>query len=235
MATRSRTRRTIDVGRLREAMSAPGADPRSWVVLARVDDDPDAIRWEPGTGWLVDVTVGSGELAGEDMIVCRVGSGLGGTSHESRPVPRGAEVVVVFPAGDPNVSPVIIDYVHNPTDSAVPSEVNGTPVDEARALSTMLTKTTAGVDAELGAQVRIRAVAAADGSIELTLDGPGDITIRATGPGNVRVIADGGEVRLQDASTPLEGVVQGQAIDTFTGLTQFALGNASTKVLAKKG
>lgn len=37
-----------------------------------------------------------------------------------------------------------------------------------------------------------------------------------------------------DTLTPLDGVVTGQAIDSFTGLTQFALGNASASVRAKK-
>jgi hypothetical protein len=32
----------------------------------------------------------------------------------------------------------------------------------------------------------------------------------------------------------VQGVVNGEGIDPFTGLTYFALGSASTKVLAKK-
>lgn len=36
------------------------------------------------------------------------------------------------------------------------------------------------------------------------------------------------------ALTPLNGVVNGEGIDSFTGLTYFALGNASTHVLVKK-
>jgi phage gp45-like len=33
---------------------------------------------------------------------------------------------------------------------------------------------------------------------------------------------------------PLTGVVNGEALDAFTGLTQFALGNASSKVFVRK-
>ena len=56
------------------------------------------------------------------------------------------------------------------------------------------------------------------------------ITITAAG-----ITLTGGTVNLGGSSlTALQGVVNGQAIDTLTGVTQFALGNASTVVLAAK-
>lgn len=48
------------------------------------------------------------------------------------------------------------------------------------------------------------------------------------------IVVKGAVVHLGDGSLlAVDGVVTGRAIDTFTGATQFALGNASTTVRAK--
>lgn len=80
-------------------------------------------------------------------------------------------------------------------------------------------------------------------SLELKSDGTYVITAKGGSvimldtDGNVTVDAKGGAtVNLSDGSalTAQMGVVNGLAVDTFTGATQFALGNSSGTVLAKK-
>jgi hypothetical protein len=127
----------LDFGRLREAMSGPGADPRSWALIGRVDSDPDAVRYDPGTGWIADVTFTSGPLAQDGPVACRVAVPFGGNQQTmQQPVAAGCEVAVLLPDGDANVSPVILGYLHNPIDCAVPTTVNGQPVTEALSLVT---------------------------------------------------------------------------------------------------
>lgn len=108
-----RHQRKLDPGRIREASRGPGADPRTWVNLARVDDDPDAIRWDDTLGWLVDVTCLGGSLDGEGPIVCRVALSFAQPDGARvEPVDRGALVVLVFPGGDPNEEPTILGQLH---------------------------------------------------------------------------------------------------------------------------
>lgn len=158
MSRRSRIRRVPDLGRLREAMAAPGADPRSWVVMARVDDDDDAIRWDEGTGWVVDVTFTFGDLAGEGPVACRVASVFGGDGAGAFvPVKRGAEVAVVLPGGDPNTSPIIVGVGFNTEDVRVPTEVNGQTIDEDFAAANHVLVTDASVQQQVGERWRTSA------------------------------------------------------------------------------
>ena len=146
MATGSRIRRTIDYGRLREAIAGPGADTRVWSVVGRVDDDPDAIRWESGVGWLVDVTLQGGPLDQEGPVVCRVASPFsGGGVTRSDPPARGCEVQIVLMEGDPNVAPVIVGYTHNNDGCQAPTSVNGEQITEALALVNHILVTPHGV------------------------------------------------------------------------------------------
>lgn len=158
MTTRSRIRRVVDFGRLRDAMSAPGADPRSWLAVGRIDLDPDAVRWERGIGWVADVTVSSGELSGENFIPCRIPSPVGGTGElEARPIAPGAEVLLAFADGDPNVSPMILGYFYNGEDLVVPDSVNGQTIDESLAKATHILVTTKNVEQQVGNTYRVKA------------------------------------------------------------------------------
>lgn len=150
--TLSRIRHKPDFGRLRLAMSGPGADPRPWVLYARIDDDPDAIRWDAGTGWIADVTITSGTLAGEGPIPCRVLSSFGADDvGRFEPVSRNAEVVLIFPEGDANGMPLIVGYAFNPEDQPVPKTVNEHEIDESFALANHILVTTKGVVEEVNA------------------------------------------------------------------------------------
>jgi hypothetical protein len=132
---------SIDLSKLREAVSGPGIDQRDWVCIGRVDDDSNAVVWDDKLGWLCDVTSISSHNAGERLpLPCRVsslfqGSGIG----EHRPQRPNGIVVVVFPTGDPNEESVIIGQLHNFEDSEAPTEVNGTTIDESFALKTHFT------------------------------------------------------------------------------------------------
>lgn len=131
-------RRTFDFRRLSAGLARPGADTRSWICTARVDDDSDAIRWEPPCGWIVDVHITSGELAGHEApLPCRVGQESGGDgSGDIVPPNLGCEVLILVTDGDPNANPVIIAYLFNGDGCEPPSIVNLFPVVEAVAQGT---------------------------------------------------------------------------------------------------
>ncbi len=150
MIGRSRIKKNLDFNRLGEAVSRPGIDPRPWLCSARVDDDPDAISFIEGTGWVVDVTVCSGPLSGEGPIPCRVASSFGEPNGARlEPVKKGAEVTVLFLDGDPNSAPIIVGYAFNPEDMKVPATVNGETINEAFALENHILVTPHGVKEEV--------------------------------------------------------------------------------------
>lgn len=165
MARKRRTRTrgsSIDFGRLREALSGPGADPRTWNAIARVDDDEDAIQWIDNVGWVVDVTFVSGPLGGFGPCPCRVMSMFGAPGEASLcPVSRGAEVVVMVTDGSPLVQPVILGYLHNPT-IPLPTSVNGEAVTEAYAQDTAIVAAPSkSLDAQFGDRLRLAAESSA--------------------------------------------------------------------------
>lgn len=166
MRSNARTRRP-DVGRIRESVSGPGIDTRSWIAAARIDDDPDAIQFLPGFGWVADVTFHSGALMGEGPVPCRVLSAFGSPNEgTSCPVSRGAEVLVAITDGDLGVQPVILGYLHNPTTDPLPTSVNGQPVNEGTAETTVFAKTNEGLNAEFGGPVRVSS------SVKLSAEAP---------------------------------------------------------------
>ena len=163
MGTSQRIRRRFDRGRLGQLAGQPGIDPRSWVVLARVDDDDDAIRWtgpdgEDGPlGWIIDVTIGDGgDLDQESAIPCRLGAAYARDGElRSDPPARGCLVLVLLPCGNVNTEPTIIGEL--PTDGCVvPGSVNETDIDEAYALATHILVTSLDVDEQIGGDRRVK-------------------------------------------------------------------------------
>lgn len=69
-----------------------------------------------------------------------------------------------------------------------------------------------------------------------SIDDPTNIILHAKEGANINLVVSGdATINLGSASLSLEdGIVTGKAIDSFTGSTQFALGNASNIVRAKK-
>lgn len=152
-------RRRINTKLMGQASAAPGNDPRTWIAIARVDDDPDAIRFreeEDGpVGWVVDVTFQGGPLDQEGPIPCRYGSSFttsGGLRSE--PIGRNCLVVVAIP-GNPNDECSIVGQL--PTEGCEPpSEVNGTEFTEEYALSNHVLVTPHGVDEQIEGDRRIK-------------------------------------------------------------------------------
>ncbi len=163
MGTSQRIRRRFDRGRLGQLAAQPGIDPRSWIVIGRVDDDDDAIRFsgadgEDGPlGWIVDVTIGDGgDLDQESEIPCRLGTAYAREGElRSDPPARGCLVIVALPCGNVNTEPTIIGEL--PTDGcAPPGSVNGTDIDEAYALATHILVTSLDVDEQIGGDRRVK-------------------------------------------------------------------------------
>lgn len=154
-----RVRRRPDFGRLREASAGPGADTRTWVTLGRVRDADDAIAWIDGSGWVVDVDLSFGDLAGDtDPIACRVAQAFGGNERGSSvPIERSMEVVVLMPGGDTVASPVIVGILANRDDQRVPSEVNGETIDLDFAEATHFLVTPKDVEWQVGSAIRFAA------------------------------------------------------------------------------
>lgn len=142
---RASRQRIFPFYRLARAIGHPGIDPRSWMAIARVDDDEDAIRFEPPMGWLVDVTFTTGALAQVGPVPCRVAPDFAGAgATRSTPIDRDCEVLVAVPSGDPNDSPSIVGQLHNGGGCPVPESVAGQPLTEELARSTHLLRSPHG-------------------------------------------------------------------------------------------
>ena len=118
-----------DVLRIGMAVSQKGIDPRVWVTTARVEEDPEAVRWVPKLGWIADVTFTGGVLDGESEIPCRVaGYVQGNGSGAFIPLEPGCEVNVLVNGGTAEESPVIIGRINNMGGCEAPDTVNGLPI-----------------------------------------------------------------------------------------------------------
>lgn len=127
---RTMVRRRPDYRRVGDAVSFPGIDPRTWVSLARVDTDEDAIVWDEEEGWLVDVTFVGGELDGEGPVVATMGSLAQGNGQGRYLPPRaGGLVLVSVPNGDANDEVVILQQVHT-TNEVAATTINGDTIVE---------------------------------------------------------------------------------------------------------
>jgi len=178
-----RNRKHIDMGRLREALKGPGADTRTWIATARVDDDPDAIRWDSALGWIVDVTFYGGSLDQEGPVACKLGGAFAQAgATRSEPPGRGTEVLVALPSGDPNASPTIISRLHN-SDETVPTTIFGLPITEVTALLAHILVSPLGLQQEYALAARLRALAwlVEGGSIALAGTVALGVTVLPTG------------------------------------------------------
>lgn len=142
--------RTLNTGRIREATKGPGSDTRVWAAVARVDDDPDARRWDPVLGWLVDVTFQGGPLDQEGPVPCRVAASYAARNGRGRSEPPelGAVVAVLLPEGNPNAEPIILGALYA-EDAPAPDQ------SEADAEARHLLRTEHGVRIEAGGTVHL--------------------------------------------------------------------------------
>lgn len=157
--TGSRLGSKPNVGRLAALLSTHGIDLSTWVHMGRVDSDHDAWTWEPGTGWIVDVTLVGGKLDGVGPVPCRVAMGFASQGGmESKPLDSGCEVVVCMPGdGDVNDTPTIIGQINNQSDSRVPELIFGQPINEELARSAFLLVTQHSSYSQFGKEWRVDA------------------------------------------------------------------------------
>lgn len=204
----------MDVSRLGEAMARPGMDTRVWISLAIAMGDSMVEAADPDNGaggvWVDVMILPTGEEYTARVAADYQGDGFGfygGKIHKDD------ELVVQAPDGDPSNGLVVHSRLYSAT-SAPSQDALNNPDD-------------------------VSLVVEKDKSLRLTVQGEGQVII-TTGGGDVTLDTGGGKVYLaenaQDSSAlvGMDGVVNGQGIDPFTGATYFALQNASTLVFAKK-
>ena len=141
------------------------------------------------------------------------------------PIPVGAELVVLAPGGSTDRLVVLPGALWN-GDSMAQDE-----------------------DADISDDLVL--IVSEGANLRLQTSGAGNIDILATGDGSVTVSSEKNititsaekvivesllvEIKNRDAVlAAIDGILTGQAIDPYTGLTQFALGNASTKVRGER-
>jgi len=214
MSMKRAARRRIDVSRLSNLTARPGMDTRYNLVLAVIDK----VVVDPNEGVFADISFFPREEAETALLgVPYAGNGFGFYF----PLYQDDVVLVGVPDGDVSAGPVIISRMWSAADKPNQEVRTSTPVSGAPGMY------------EPSDDVVLRARAGAHTKI-IVSDGA-NVTITVEGAGSINLKIDGGSVNLGSESlVATDGVVQGRAIDAFTGLTQFALGNASGKVFAKK-
>lgn len=221
-----RARRSIDIGKLAEATSRPGQDPRVWLSLAIVSE----LGLDPASGVYADVRlIPSGEPE-----TCLVGSPYAGGGFGAYfPIQVDDTVLVAFPQGDPNWGPVIVSRMWNsgdmpPTDSELFGTDPEEPTDDVfvrvRTGQTMHIRTEDG-DYSLAV--------GGSGGISLTVLGSGDVQVVAQGGGSVRVAAQGGDVAIESpGGTTRLGLASGALPVALAPLVEAAIATAVATAVA---
>ncbi len=215
-STSTTIRKEFDRAALRKAVEGEGIDLREWSsygVVGTLDEEgnlltgPENIYMAPA-GVTVDVVL----LPSGIPIPCRYAGIAGGEDTLIfAPIEPGAEVRVSLPSGDLREPPVIESVLHNQSQ-----------------------KMPLGDDKKPRWQNDRVLVFHGKKPIELR-QGSGTVVRLETDGSASWEVASGKQLHLGAPNLPPQtGVVQGEAIDSFTGATQFALGNASTVVRAKK-
>lgn len=200
-------RHSIDLARLASLASRPGVDPRMWVMLARVVSDPVL---DPNEGVFVDIEyIPTGEQDTAFVTSDYAGYGFGSYS----PIERDDIVLVAIAGGDQGNGAFVFARFWRAADKP-PTDLAG----EGTAPTT-----DKYIRLKPGATYKMRT--SGGGGVDVSVEGSGDIVLKVAS----------GTVNLGASDLlPTTGVVNGEAIDTFTGLTQYTLGNASAVVKAKK-
>lgn len=123
---RARASRRLDVTRLAQAASRPGADTRTWVLHGRVVE----LGYGAEEGLIVVVSVLGGSLAGEE-VVCELAPSLARAGAlASLPIAIGDTAVCVVAEGEANIPPSVVGFLRM-ADAPAPSAVNGRAIDLA--------------------------------------------------------------------------------------------------------
>lgn len=213
MLKRSRVSGAMDAGRLAQLVRGPGIDTRTWISLAIAlgDSVVEGATGGQSGGVFVDVML----MPTGEHYTARVGADYQGDGYGFYfgKIHADDELLVAAPSGDPAQGIVVTTKLSSAAEPPSDDAVNN-PDD-------------------------VSLVVEKDHSLRLTVQGEGQVFI-STGGGNATIDTAGGSVFLGENATDsentlsMDGVVNGQGIDPFTGATYFALTNASSKVFAKK-
>lgn len=122
---RSRVTKGIDVGRLANAVSRPGIDPRIWATYGVLTSEPYIETVDGEQDIIVDVLL----LPSMQDETARVGAMYAGNGYGFYcPLHEGDEVLVVAPSGDPDEGLVIAQRLFSPA-AVPPTEVVTNPED----------------------------------------------------------------------------------------------------------
>jgi hypothetical protein len=202
-------------------MAQPGMDLRNWLsygTVATMDsagevdyENPHAIHQGP-EGVEVDVYLESLNK----LVTCRYAGLQGGPAvYVGAPIHPGDLVVVGMPEGD-NAGCVILAIV-NSAAQPVPLGDDKKPIFQNDRL--LVWSKTVPID------IRI------EGGPKVLIEQTGNVTVEAK---NVTMKADATMLGASGLTAPVNAVVLGGGIDPYTGVSYYALGNASLSVTAKK-
>lgn len=214
--------RHVDTGRLRHLISGPGVDTRFHIMEAVIDK----VTVDPSEGVFCDISLLPFEQPETAFLgVPYAGDGFGFYF----PVEVDDVVLVAIPDGDPGAGPVVISRMWSAADKP-PAELKGT-ADSDNPGQFHPSKDVI-LRCKPGSNTKI--IVSAGANVNITVEGAGNVNLGVES-GDVNLKVGSGSVHLgRDTHTALDGVVHGSGIDPFTGLTYTAIGNASSKVFARK-
>lgn len=143
----------------------------------------------------------------EEEYTARLAPGYAGSGFGLyHPVKKDDELVVAAPSGDPANGMIVESILWSAADKP-PQEAVDNPAD-------------------------VLLVVEPEKNLRLKVSGGGNVYVSS----EQKVVVEGSSVHLgaDNLVSPNDGVVHGTGIDSFSGATYFALGNASGVVLAKK-
>ncbi len=197
------------MGRVANAVSRPGIDPRVWLTLAVVRD----VGYDVDEGIFVDVQFQpSGTIE-----TCLLGAPYAGAEFGAYfPVNVDDTVLVAVPSGDPSTGPILIQRMWNSGDKPH-ADFQSEDEDEEPTQDVVLR-------IQPGSKLKIRTSDDGDG-VEITVEGDGDALIQATGNGKVLIQATGdGNIVVQatgDGKVFLGGTSGTEPIPLATTLKNF--------------
>ena len=209
MGSRSRVSSLLDMGRLSQAVSRPGIDPRTWVSLAIVN----SVVVDPVEGVFCGITL----MPSEIEETARLGAAYAGNGFGFYAPPRvDDEVMVCAPSGDPSQGLVITGRLWSPSD-VPPAEASSHPqdvllkVEEGQTLRMLVS---GGGKVIMGDEASAKGVArlddtTANGTFSIT--GAGLVaTFNYTPPGSVVPVVIGSITLASGSITPGSAALSGK-------------------------
>jgi hypothetical protein len=167
-------RKSVDIGRLSDAVSRPGIDPRVWLTFARVEE----VGFDSEQGVFADVAV----LPEGDKETCLIASSYAGSGFGTFVPPKVGDIVLVaVPGGDPGSGPVIIARIFSGT-APPPSQFqdsSGEPEDATTDPTTVVEP-----------QRTLKVVANDGANVRLEISGSGKVQVAATGSAQIEVTGE---------------------------------------------